>query len=501
MNLMKFRLLFLIFFLSALTVAGQSPARTLKRAEKAMGGAKALQSTNSWRKTGTIKRVSDGTSGKITVQMSKPNLYRLGFDIQGFEVESGYNGRSGWTRDSRSGLQTLTGNAAAALQAEAAFRNSLWLNAKKDRTKIVSGGQVEVAGRPTNLITLSTSKGAVVKLFFDSTTDLLARQEFVVGDVRRAFDYSDYRTVNGIAQPGKTRIEIDGAMYEAVFDQITAGAPVAQADFDFPSISGAPLPDVPTLLQEVQANEDHVERMLDSYSFLQKFTQREFDKNGILREKDSATIQMSFYKGFRIARVIEKNGKPLTPSEQADEDKKAEKYVEEIEKKIAKREATGERPEAQRRVSIGEVLRASLLKNPRRERFRGRDVIVFDFEPNPAFDYKNAKSMLKFFGKTAGAIWIDEKDKQVARVEAYLADSFNIAGGVLAKLRKGATFTLEQERVNDEIWLPSLADINMSVRVLLVKGIELNQVIRSYDYRKFSTEVKDAKVDSLKENR
>jgi hypothetical protein len=105
--------------------------------------------------------------------------------------------------------------------------------------------------------------------------------------------------------------------------------------------------------------------------------------------------------------------------------------------------------------------------------------------------------MLKFFGKTAGAMWIDERDKQVARLEASLADSFNVGGGVVAKLKKGASFTLEQDRINDEIWLPSSADINLSVRVLMVKGIDLNQSIRSYDYRKFSTEVKDAKVNPV----
>lgn len=108
--------------------------------------------------------------------------------------------------------------------------------------------------------------------------------------------------------------------------------------------------------------------------------------------------------------------------------------------------------------------------------------------------------MLKFFGKTAGVMWIDEKDKQVARLEAYLFDSYKVGGGVLAKLKKGASFTLEQERLNDEIWLPSLADVNLSLRVLLVKGIDVNQEIRSYDYRKFATEVKDAKVIEPKSN-
>ena len=34
--------------------------------------------------------------------------------------------------------------------------------------------------------------------------------------------------------------------------------------------------------------------------------------------------------------------------------------------------------------------------------------------------------------RTAGVMWIDEKDKQVARLEAVLADSFKVGGGVLA---------------------------------------------------------------------
>ena len=95
-------------------------------------------------------------------------------------------------------------------------------------------------------------------------------------------------------------------------------------------------------------------------------------------------------------------------------------------------------------------------------------------------------------------MWIDEKDKQVARLEASLFDNFKIGGGFVANLKKGASFALEQERVNDEIWLPSIADVNLSVKVLLVKGINVNQIVKSYDYRKFATEVKDSKVNEIK---
>lgn len=498
---MKFRLSLILFALAVVSTGAQTPSKILRQAERAMGGAKAMQSVSSWQKKGTIRRLSDGASGTIILQTSRPNLYNLSFDIGGFEFESGYNGKSGWTRDSRSGLLTLTGEASVDFQVEAAFRNSFWFDAKKDKSKFVSAGKTEVAGRAANTVSVVTAKGPSIKLFFDATTHLLLREEFSAADTTRSFEYSDYRPINRIAQPHKARLELEGMSYEVVFDEIRPNRQIAKSEFDFPTISGEPLPDIPTLLKELQANEEKVENILDTYSYVQRSTRRELGKDGVLRDNESETYQLSFHKGYRIRRLIEKNGRPLTAAEQEDEDKEAEKRVEEIEKRIAKQDSSGRASSEQgRRVSIAELLRASTLANPRRERFRGRDVIVFDFEPNPNFDYKNAKSMLKFFGKTAGAMWIDEKDKQVARLEAFLFESFKIGGGVLAKLKKGASFTLEQERINDEIWLPSTADINLSVRVLLVKGIDLNQVIRSYDYRKFTTEVKDAKVDPLKQN-
>ena len=462
--------LFLLALLAA-SASAQSPTKILKQVEKAMGGAKALQGTTSWLRNGTIRRIADGETGRVVMRTTRPNLFNLSFDVGGFEVESGYNGKSGWVRDSRNGLRTLTGDASVDFQAEAVYRNSLWLNAKRERSKITSGGRADVGGRTANVIVITTAKGPRISLFFDSSTNLLLAEEFASGNSKRRYEYADHRNINGLTQPSKMRFEIDGMAYEATFEEIVPNARIARSEFDFPDLSGAPLPDIPTLLKELQANEDKVEQLLDTYSYMQRYTKRVIDKNGVLQDKESETYQMSFYKGYRMRRLMEKNGKSLSAEEQEDEDKEAAKRVEEIEKKIAKRESSGEpRDDESRRVSIAEVLRASKLTNPRRERFRGRDVIVFDFEPNPQFDFKNAKSMLKFFGKTAGAMWIDEKDKQVARLEASLADSFNVGGGVVAKLKKGASFTLEQDRINDEIWLPSAADINLSVRVLMEIG-------------------------------
>lgn len=493
------KLIFTIFAFTAFatSAAAQSPVSILKKAEKAMGGAGKLAASRGWVRTGTVSDPITGASGKFASQTARPNLLHTAYDLDGVEFESGYSGKSGWRRDSQNGLQTLTGDASVLMQSEAAYRNALWLGYKKDKSKITSGGAADVDGRPANVVRLNTAKGVEFKLYFDQATNLPVREEIRSGDVGKRYTYKDFRDVGGLKVPFRIEQQMGDETISIELADVRPDASIAAAAFDFPKISGEPLPDIARLLTELQSNEDDVEKLLDQYSFTQRSTRREIGKDGVLRDVESETFQLSFYKGNRIRRLIEKNGKPLNEKEQADADKDAAKRVEEIEKEIAKKEKqsdSGPPSEESRRISIAEVLRASKLQNPRRERFRGRDVIVFDFAPDPNFDYKNAKSMLKFFGKTAGVMWIDEKDKQVARLEAYLADSFNIGGGVLAKLKKGASFTLEQERLNDEIWLPSLADINLSVRVLLVKGIDVNQQIRSYDYRKFSTEVKDAKV-------
>ncbi len=492
-------LIVLLLFIS--TVSAQSPSKIVGNAEKALGGKKSIKAATAWKAIGTITDPATAKSGKFQMQTAAPNFFHIAYDLEGFDYESGYNGRSGWSRDSRSGLRTLTGQPSLDLQAEAAYRGSLWLDHKQQRAKLSAAAQSNIDGKAANVVNFTSQKGTTIRLYFDRVTSLPIRDEVIGENQLRTFTYSDYRPVGKVLRPHTIEMSVGDSKYKIAIERYEAIPVLVRSDFDFPKNSGEPLPNITALLSELQANEDKVEKLLDTYSYVQKNISRELGKDGVLHETGSETVQLSFYKGNRISRLIEKDGKPLSENDQKDEDKEVGNRVEEIEKEITKAEkkaASGPPSENGQRVSIAELLKASKLINPRRERFRGRGVIVFDFEPNPDFDYKNAKSMLKFFGKTAGVMWIDEKDKQVARLDAYLADSFNVGGGVLAKLRKGATFSLEQERVNDEIWLPSTADINLSIRVLLVKGININQIVKSYDYRKFATEVKDASVDAGK---
>jgi len=492
---MKLKLFLFLIFLCSTFVSAQSPSKILSQANKAFGGEKVLKTVRAWQVSGRITRQSDGASGAYQSFANNPNLYGESFDLNGFESAVGYNGKSGWTRDSKNGLRTLTGDASRDFQAETFYRNLRWIDAKTDKTKISTGGKTVINGKAANAVILTTAKGVQIKLHFDAATNLLLREEIPNGETVKIIDYADYRKVNNVFEAFSIVSKIGDETYEIKLDEVKHNPQIAKTAFDFPRISSEPLPDTKILLDEVRANAEKIDAILENYSYKETRIDREIDKSGNLIEKSSETVLLSFYKGNRIRRQIEKNGKPLSESEQAKEDKDVEKQVAEIEEKIAKKEkreakSSAKTPdEENKRITLSDALKGSLLVNPRRERFRGRDVIVFDYEPNPQF--KPQTRLEKLFAFCNGAVWVDANSKQVVRLEAFLTQS---AGNFIGKVKRGASFSLENELVNEEIWLPSRADVNLSVKILFA-GININNLIKYGDYSKSKVEVKDATVD------
>jgi hypothetical protein len=84
------------------------------------------------------------------------------------------------------------------------------------------------------------------------------------------------------------------------------------------------------------------------------------------------------------------------------------------------------------------------------------------------------------------------------RLEARLAEGFKIGGGLLVSLKPGAAMVMEQIRMNEGVWLPRLAQLNLSVKILLFGGGDLNKTLEWSDYRHFSGDVKDYKLESPK---
>lgn len=200
-----------------------------------------------------------------------------------------------------------------------------------------------------------------------------------------------------------------------------------------------------------------------------------------------------YLQGDEVSTLVKKDGKPLSLEQQKKEKEKTQKRSEELQKREAKKEAKQEKAKEENKlekddddVGIETFLRACQFVNPRRERFRGQDVLVFDFEPNP--DFKPHKLAEKVVHQLAGVVWIDEKALDVARLEAYFVGDFRFGGGLIANLQKGTSFVFEQAFINNEVWLPTYMEAHLGARVLLLKSFKVNATTRYFDYKRFNVE-------------
>lgn len=147
-------------------------------------------------------------------------------------------------------------------------------------------------------------------------------------------------------------------------------------------------------------------------------------------------------------------------------------------------------------IGISTFLRACEFVSPRRERFRDRDVIVFDFRPRPGFRPTTQGESIA--SKLSGVIWVDPVERQVMRLEGRLVENFKLGGGLLASVKSGSAFLFEQTRLEEGVWLPRYSQINMSARVMLFAGMSVNETNEFSDYKRFSTKTGDDKLNPPK---
>ncbi|HWW74657.1 MAG TPA: hypothetical protein VNZ44_04625, partial [Pyrinomonadaceae bacterium] len=222
-----------------------------------------------------------------------------------------------------------------------------------------------------------------------------------------------------------------------------------------------------------------------------------------------------------VQKLVSEDGVPLSPERAAKEEKRVAEELEKAEREAPKNREKRERERAEMKrkmrekarkegrsgeeagdegeddVDIASFLRACEFVSPRRERFRERDVIVFDFRPRAGFKPKNTAESI--VSKLSGVIWVDPRERQVMRLEGRLVDSYKIGGGLLASIKSGSAFVFEQTRLEDGLWLPRYSQVNASARVILFKGMTINQTQEFSDYKRFSAKTGEDKLDAPKE--
>lgn len=475
----------------------QSAEKIVGQYLRAMGGAKALENIQSARWEGVVHETGAESTGSYTLILKSPDKFYSELIVGSERFTEAFNGKSAWAQDSSTGAYTLTGSGPALAAASGRIWNGRLVNARQEKIEIRRIGMDTIAGRPAYHLALSFLSGAAGDIFINAQTHLLVREILVArgqakpstnSEERVEYDYSDYRPVDGILTPYSVVIRREGRDYLVSVTRVEFNSPVAGSIFDFPKLSGAPLPDIPALLRDVARNQNFIEDIQRKYTCRLTEEEEKIDPHGQIASTTVSQYDVFYIGGEEVRHLIAKNGTPLEGAEKQKEDDRFSKEFDKLEKKqaeLASDPKKQQKEEEEDQAQVSDFLRAERFTNPRRERFRGQDVIVFDFGPNP--DYKPRNLVESIVQKMVGVVWVDEKARDVVRLEARFSENAKIAGGLLASLSKGSNFVFEQSMVNNEVWLPVYTEVHASGRVLFLRE-KANLIDRYSDYKKFEVE-------------
>ena len=313
-------------------------------------------------------------------------------------------------------------------------------------------------------------------------------------------------------------MKIPGAIFLFIAAAFVSAACLLAAQSQQPdsavSPSPAPVPDLTPdtngkLSQEqmrklfrVVADKDMAnDKLLRNYTYTERQVFTKLDGKGKTKSTEERTYEILEIYGEQVQRLVEKDDKPLPEKEASKEEEKIQKIIDkrksESESDRKKREEKEEKEREEDREFVRDVADAYNFTLAGTETIGGREAWVIDGQPRPEF-VPHAKGG-KYLSKFRGRVWIDKADLQLAKLQMECLDTISW-GWFLARFHKGSHFTLEQTRVNDEVWLPLHLTATVDARLALFKSVDadLDQTFR--DYKKFRATAKIVGIGQVKEN-
>jgi len=89
------------------------------------------------------------------------------------------------------------------------------------------------------------------------------------------------------------------------------------------------------------------------------------------------------------------------------------------------------------------------------------------FHPNPA--YPAGPIEARIFHSMSGSLWVNEREKRLARLEGRVDENVDFGFGILGRLYKGGWFKLVRVQVSPTDWKTESLEVHMNIRALLVK--------------------------------
>jgi hypothetical protein len=241
-----------------------------------------------------------------------------------------------------------------------------------------------------------------------------------------------------------------------------------------------PLPEGNAYVRGLVEKQRHREEVLDLYTYDTLEVRDELDDRGAVKDSRSRRYETFFVLGRPVRRLVEEDGRPLSPAKQAREDREAREMAE----AVRSGQAVMERPG----VRLSAILDRHDFRAVGREPVAGRPAIVLEFTPRHGERKIENDRLLR---TVHGRLWVDEAEEEVVRAELANLAPLRIGRGVGASVSSLAT-RIEFRKVDDAVWLPAEDETIVAGRMLLFKKFR-TRLRRTYGaYRRFSVDLEEA---------
>ncbi|HUA15155.1 MAG TPA: hypothetical protein VMG31_07645 [Verrucomicrobiae bacterium] len=200
------------------------------------------------------------------------------------------------------------------------------------------------------------------------------------------------------------------------------------------------------------------------------------------------TYEDRMIDGSPYQRLVEVDGKALSPDEAREEQRKLDETISrrrnESEHQRQQRIAKYEKDRRRNHLMMEQLTKAFDFTLDGEQRLDGHQVYVLKARPRPGYRPPNMET--EALRGMQGQLWIDEKTFEWVKVEARVVHPVSIEG-FLARVEPGTQFELERKPVEDGIWLPSHFTMKSRAKVFFLFPQSSQEDDMYYGYHKSGT--------------
>lgn len=253
-----------------------------------------------------------------------------------------------------------------------------------------------------------------------------------------------------------------------------------------------PLPDRDRFFAEVQKRLASNDIIQSRYSYRQKSTELKLNPFG--RMGTGPVLVHEVYphpdENLTYRRLIERDGRPLSAAEIAEQDRDYLRRREDWNRRMAREgesarklrlrraQEARERDEARAREAL-DVFDFAIAG---RDTWEGHPAIIISFAPRPGAQPRTREGRIA--RGFAGRVWVHEFEHEVMNVEATAIDDVSFGFGIIARLHEGSTVKFVRQRI-DGRWMPTESRFEGTGRALLVRKVVIKFWREYSDYRPF----------------